>query len=93
MGMLQVKNLPDELHRALSERARAQSVSMSEYVVRLLRRDLSRPTVEEWVAAQRADPTPRRHLDVVSTLDEVRVDYDPDERSHMDAPGTASTRP
>lgn len=93
MGMLQIKNLPDELHHALSERARAQSVSMSEYVVRLLRRDLSRPTVGEWVATQRADPTPRRHIDVVSTLEEVRADYDPDERSPLDPPVNVPTRP
>lgn len=62
---------------------------MSEYVIRLLRRDLSRPTVEEWVAAQRTDRTPGRHIDVVHTLDEVRAEYDSDERRHQDATGPA----
>ena len=93
MRMLQIRNLPDELHSALAERAREQSVSMSEYVVRLLRRDLARPTIDEWVAEQRADRTPSRHIDVVQTLDEVRMDYDPDERTQSEAPENRSTRP
>lgn len=90
--MLQIRNLPADLHEALATRARTQSISMSEYVVRLLRRDLSRPTVEEWVAAQRADRTPSRRIDVVRTLDETRTDYDPDERSVETASGPVSTR-
>lgn len=81
MGMLQVKNLPDELHAALAERARAQGVTMSEYVTRLLRRDLSGPTVAEWVAEQRARRGPVRPIDVVGALDEVRMEYDHDGRS------------
>ncbi|MGD8201319.1 FitA-like ribbon-helix-helix domain-containing protein [Ornithinimicrobium sp. W1679] len=80
MGMLQVKNLPAELHAALADRARAQGVTMSEYVTRLLRRDLSGPTVAEWVAEQRARRGPVRPIDVVGALDEVRVEYDHDER-------------
>lgn len=76
VSALQVKNLPDDLHAALVARARAQGVTMSEYVTRLLRRDLSRPTIEEWIAGQ----GPRgatRTIDVVGVLDQVRVEYDP----------------
>jgi antitoxin FitA len=80
MGMLQVKNLPEDLHAALADRARREGVSMSEYVTRLLRRDLSRPTMTEWLAEQRdASPTTRR-IDVVHALDIARLEYDPDER-------------
>lgn len=76
MGMLQVKNLPDDLHAALAERARTQGVSMSEYVTRLLRQDLSRPSIDEWLVEQREDAGPTRRIDVVGVLEEVRVDYD-----------------
>lgn len=76
MGMLQVKNLPDELHRKLAERARSQHVSMSEYVTRLLREDLGRPTIEEWLAE--ADSSPTRDIDVVTVLDEVRDELETD---------------
>lgn len=89
MGMLQVKNLSDELHRALADRARSQGISMSEYVTRLLRRDLSRPSIAEWVADQRADPTPPRRIDVTWALDDRRVGYDTDDRE-APAPGGVS---
>ncbi|QJW34896.1 FitA-like ribbon-helix-helix domain-containing protein [Cellulosimicrobium protaetiae] len=75
MGMLQVKNLPDEMHAALAARARADGTTMSEYVTRLIRRDLARPTLTEWVAEQRSD-APRAEVDVAHVLDEVRVEYD-----------------
>lgn len=49
MGNLQIKNVPEELHRALSERAKAEGTTMSEYAQRVLRLDLSTPRPDEWV--------------------------------------------
>ena len=60
MVMLQVKNLPEALHAALVDRAKAEGVTMSTYVTRLLRVDLQRPTLREWVLEQEAtDDAPR----------------------------------
>lgn len=78
--MLQVRNLPDELHEALKERARSEGMTMSDYVTKVLRRDLSKPTMAEWIARQRRSNEPRREIDVVAALDQAREDYDPDER-------------
>jgi len=78
MSMLQVKNLPDELHAALAARSRAQGVTMSEYVTRLLERDLGRPSIDAWVAERRRAAAPARAIDVVRALDDVRVEYAPD---------------
>jgi len=72
--MLQVRNLPDELHAALSERARAQGVSMSDYVTEVLRRELSKPTVAEWVASQRELGTHK--VDVRWAVAEARHELD-----------------
>ncbi|MCL2423581.1 MAG: hypothetical protein FWD11_06775 [Micrococcales bacterium] len=47
---------------------------MSEYVTRLLRADLSRPTVDEWLAAHPVVPS-EQVVDVAWALDEARVDY------------------
>lgn len=77
MATLQVKHLPDELHALLVERARAQGSTMADYVTDLLRRDLTRPTVEEWLAAHPATGT-ARDIDVAAALDAVRVEYAPD---------------
>ncbi len=76
MGTLQIRNLPDDLHAQLSERAGRLGVSMSEYVTRLLRDDLSRPMFDDWAASITYD-TPLRHIDTLSALDAVRDEYDP----------------
>lgn len=78
MSTLQVRNLPDELHARLGERAQRVGVSMSEYVTRVLRDDLARPLVDDWVASVRGvGDDERRPIDVVGVLDDVRVEYDP----------------
>lgn len=71
-----MKNLPDDLHAALAARSKAQGVTMSEYVTRLLRRDLARPALEEWLEAY-GTVGERRPIDVVGALDAARVEYDP----------------
>lgn len=85
VGMLQVKNLPDELHAALSERARSEGTTMSEYVTRLIARDLVRPTIDEWIAEQR-NQGPSIDIEVAATMDAIRTEYDP-----VESPATAAT--
>ena len=73
MATLQVKNLPDELHDALERRARAKGLTMSAYVTELLRGDLSRPPIEEWLARLGRRPDwPVRHVDSAAILEEIR---------------------
>lgn len=80
MGTLQVKNLPDELHASLAARARALDISMSEFVTRVLREELSRPTLAEWSASLVSRGGDIRPIDISRTLDDARAEYDPDER-------------
>ncbi len=89
MSMLQVKNLPPELHAALAARSRARGVTMSEYVTRLLERDLARPSVDDWVAERRRTADSARAIDVVHALDAVRLEYAPDAAAGH--PGTRRT--
>ena len=53
---------------------------MSEVVTRALRRELGRPTFDSWVARIRERNDTVRPIDVEWALDEVRIEYDPDER-------------
>lgn len=48
--MLQIRNVPDELHRKLKARAALAGMSMSEYALRELRKALERPTRAELLA-------------------------------------------
>lgn len=52
--LVQIRDVPDEVHRTLKSRAAAAGMSMSEYLRRILERDASRPTPEELTARIRA---------------------------------------
>lgn len=45
--MVQIRNVPDDLHRKIKERAALAGMSISEYLLKEIERSLSRPTPEE----------------------------------------------
>lgn len=45
--MIQVRNVPDELHRELVERARARGQSLTAYIQEILEREVARPPARE----------------------------------------------
>ena len=47
MPMVQIRDVPDELHRELKSRAALAGMSVSEYLLMELRRSLERPTRDE----------------------------------------------
>ena len=49
MTSLQIRNVPDELHRQLKARAAIEGRSLSEYVLSELRRAMQRPTHRELI--------------------------------------------
>jgi plasmid stability protein len=57
--MVQVRNVPGELHRRLKARAAIEGMSMSDYILRELRKALDRPTRQEVLDRIRAG-APRR---------------------------------
>ncbi|MBX3126833.1 MAG: hypothetical protein KF718_08940 [Polyangiaceae bacterium] len=58
--MVQIRNVPPELHRQLKARAALEGLSMSELVLRELRKALERPTRQEVLDRLRNQPV--RHL-------------------------------
>lgn len=45
--MIQVRNVPDRLHRELTRRARAGGETLTDYVERILQREVDRPVFQE----------------------------------------------
>ena len=45
--MIQVRNVPDRLHRELVRRARARGQALTEYIQDLLEREIARPTAAD----------------------------------------------
>ena len=55
--MIQIRNVPESLHRQLKSRAALAGMSLSEYLLREIRRSAERPTVEELRARLHKLPT------------------------------------
>lgn len=45
--MIQVRNVPERLHRELARRAKARGQTLTDYIQQLLEREASRPPAEE----------------------------------------------
>lgn len=73
MASLQIRNVPDELHRRLKARAALEGRSLSEYALGELRRAMQRPTRHELV--ERVAAFERTALSE-SAADAVRAERD-----------------
>ena len=58
-AMVQIRNVPTEIHRRLKARAAIEGMSMSDYVLREVRKALDRPTRQEVLERLRARPVRR----------------------------------
>jgi len=67
MGMIQIRNVPDDLHRQIKARAASAGVSLSDLVLSQIRAMVQKPTVEE-VRARLASLPPVPGVDVVAAL-------------------------
>jgi plasmid stability protein len=47
--MIQIRNVPDKIHRTLKARAAQAGMSLSEYLLREVKKVAERPTVEELI--------------------------------------------
>ena len=65
--MIQIRNVPDELHRTLKSRAALAGQSLSDYLLREVQGIASRPTAEEMLARLRSLSS------VVTTTDPVDI--------------------
>jgi hypothetical protein len=45
--MIQVRDVPDRLHRELVRRAKAQGMTLTDYIESILEREVSRPPADE----------------------------------------------
>jgi antitoxin FitA len=69
--MIQIRNVPDELHAQLKRRAAESGKSLSDYLLDEIRVYATRPTMREWLAE-------------VATLEPVISDETPAEAIHAE---------
>lgn len=56
MAFIQVRNVDESLREAAKERAASLGVDLSSYVRSLIKRDLAKPTVGDWLDEALASP-------------------------------------
>jgi len=66
--MVQIRSVPQGLHRRLKARAALEGVSMSGYVLREIQKSLDRPTREEILERLRAAPVRRLKRSAASLI-------------------------
>ena len=59
MSMIQVRNVPNRLHRELVKRARRQGVTLTKYIQDILEREVARPPADEVFDRIEASPAVR----------------------------------
>ena len=75
MSNVQVKNLEPGVHDQLRSRAAAAGLTISDYVLELIQRDLRKPGRQQWlsaIAAQRHHEFSRS--DITSAIDDGRTE-------------------
>jgi len=73
MTALQIRSVPEELHRKLKARAAQRGQSLSEYAIEVLRRAAETPTIEELTERIRSrSPAGKASTDEVVAL--IRAD-------------------
>ncbi len=50
MGAMHVKNISEDLHEAVRQRAEEEGMTVSDYLLTLIRRDLAVPSQRQWLA-------------------------------------------
>ncbi len=48
--MIQVRNVPEELHRELVDRARRRGLTLTDFIQQVLEREVARPLLEDVIA-------------------------------------------
>lgn len=74
-ALLQIRNVPDEARRILKARAAERGESLNSYLLGLIAREVSRPTVAE-VLQRAAQRTERAPVSARIALEQARAERD-----------------
>ena len=69
---IQIRNVPQNLHRKLKIRAAEKDVSLSDYIRKLLEADIAKPTLSEMTERLKALPPVQTVQDSAEIIRELR---------------------
>lgn len=70
--MIQIRNVPEDLHRELKARAALAGQSLSDYLLSLIRQASARATPAEMREILRRREAPEAHVDAAAIIREAR---------------------
>jgi antitoxin FitA len=70
--MIQLRNVPDELHRKLKARAASEGMSLSDFLIREAKLIAARPTDEEMIRRLRSLPPVKVRTQPADIIREMR---------------------
>lgn len=70
--MIQVRNVPEHVHRTLKSRAARESMSLSDFLKKELARAAERPTMQEWLERARETGPIRTRRSPAQVIRELR---------------------
>jgi len=70
--MIQVRDVPDEVHRTLKARAAREGMSLSDFIKRELEHAVERPSRREWLEATRRLPAIRSKRTAAQIIRDLR---------------------
>ncbi|MDP9319590.1 MAG: hypothetical protein M3P16_00675 [Chloroflexota bacterium] len=73
---LQIRGIPVKTRDALRRKAESKGLSMSQYLVDLIRRDVDKLPLDEWIALVRKDPPVKLGRPAAELLREVHDEED-----------------
>jgi hypothetical protein len=74
MLMIQVRNVPDRLHRELTKRAKGRGVTLTRYIQDILEREVARPPADEVFDQIEASPVVQLGRPAADLVKEERAD-------------------
>ncbi|MGH2934714.1 MAG: FitA-like ribbon-helix-helix domain-containing protein [Gaiellaceae bacterium] len=70
--MIQIRNVPDDVHRKLKMRAAERGLSLSDYLLRMAEHDVERPTIQEMTERIRGRGRVKLDVDIGELVREMR---------------------
>jgi antitoxin FitA len=69
---IQVRNVPDQVHKTLKARAAREGISLSDFIKRELQHTAERPTMREWLERTRQRRPIKSKLTAVQVIRALR---------------------
>jgi len=70
--MIQIRDVPDQVHGTLKARAAREGMSLSDFIKRELKHAAERPTMQEWLEMTRQLKPIRNHRTAAHIIREMR---------------------